>query len=382
MVAAAAASSQATVPSPANNATRTNRITSPIIYESDDSITTNTIGGGTDGVRPVPTNYPYLGLVKGNMPNQVSANDISKNPLYNIDTDFLKGGDIMNHSSEMKEEEFFQTTHNCPPSDVISRSVSYYEEGPLIPKLYDDEYVDNFTNQTLKQQTNTTQTTKSYTLKRSTSSEWAFDTPDETSLGHVHPYMILDSSEEIDPLLLPSSPFSLDLPFDTDVSTLLETNLECTIPQELPTHLIVQKSEPVPYSTPISTSSSAVKRKYTPFVPTKYSKRRKKNPRVLDFSHHLKPTKNDVLLGRGASTNGHAGNMTFRRKALELRAIYNYGEQSKSEKERIARELVQFVLNRGRFLEKGDDGFWYEVVSGYHAKASQQLRDAAKRVSK
>ena len=103
---------------------------------------------------------------------------------------------------------------------------------------------------------------------------------------------------------------------------------------------------------------------------------RRKRQRVLDLSRNVEPTDYDVLFGRGGGTNSHPGNCTFRAKALELRDQYEYDNQSKPEKERTARELVQFVLEHGRFIEKGQDMLWHVVVSGYHTKASQQLREA------
>ncbi|KAL7532730.1 hypothetical protein ACHAXR_004808 [Thalassiosira sp. AJA248-18] len=41
--------------------------------------------------------------------------------------------------------------------------------------------------------------------------------------------------------------------------------------------------------------------------------------------------------------------------------------------------LVESVKSEGhQFVEKGEDGLWHEVISGYHTKASQTLRDVPK----
>ena len=40
---------------------------------------------------------------------------------------------------------------------------------------------------------------------------------------------------------------------------------------------------------------------------------------MIDEYHAINPTNNDVLLGRGGHTNGHLGNIRFRRTSLELR---------------------------------------------------------------
>ena len=110
------------------------------------------------------------------------------------------------------------------------------------------------------------------------------------------------------------------------------------------------------------------------------SNKKRKKPRVLDLSRHVRPTKNDVLFGRGGGTNKHVGNISFHKMVDELRAKYEYDNiECKAKKEKIARELVEFVLKRGRFLEKGKDGMWHVVIDGYHTKASQALREKRKK---
>lgn len=103
-------------------------------------------------------------------------------------------------------------------------------------------------------------------------------------------------------------------------------------------------------------------------------KKKRRKPRAIDESRAVEKTDGDVLFGRGGSTNKHPGNIRFRRKALEYRQWY--GQSTKEEKQRIADLLVDFVKSEGRFLEKGKDGLWHEVIgNGAHTKASQALRE-------
>merc|ERR1711933_392611 len=65
----------------------------------------------------------------------------------------------------------------------------------------------------------------------------------------------------------------------------------------------------------------------------------------------------------------------FRQKALELRPWYE--SVSKEDKYGISDLLVEYVKASGnRFLEKGSDGLWHEVIgNGARKKASQALRE-------
>jgi len=107
------------------------------------------------------------------------------------------------------------------------------------------------------------------------------------------------------------------------------------------------------------------------------SKKKKKKKRMIDESRSVEPTENDVLFGRGGFTNTHPGNIKFRQKALELRPWYEQCTTSKEEKYRISDLLVESVKCEGnRFLERGDDGLWHEVIgNGARKKASQALRE-------
>lgn len=100
-----------------------------------------------------------------------------------------------------------------------------------------------------------------------------------------------------------------------------------------------------------------------------------KSKRKIDESRVIVPTDDDVLLGRGGHTNIHPGNIRFREKALELRPWYE--RVSKEEKYHVSLVLIESVKSKGhRFLEKGSDGEWHEVLgNGARKKASQALRE-------
>lgn len=102
--------------------------------------------------------------------------------------------------------------------------------------------------------------------------------------------------------------------------------------------------------------------------------------RLIDVSYSVEPNDDDVLLGRGGFTNTHPGNIKFREKALELRSWYE--ESDKEQKFAISKVLLESVTDNGnRFLERGNDGLWHEVVGNRvgkcpcRKKASQALRE-------
>lgn len=118
-----------------------------------------------------------------------------------------------------------------------------------------------------------------------------------------------------------------------------------------------------------------------PSSSTTSKKKKKRRKRVIDESRAVEPTDDDVLFGRGGYSNKHPGNIRYRAKALELRSWYEQPGTSKEEKYRISELLVESVTNEGhRFLEKGKDGLWHEVIgNGARKKASQALRERIKR---
>ena len=109
-------------------------------------------------------------------------------------------------------------------------------------------------------------------------------------------------------------------------------------------------------------------------------KKKKKPKRVIDFSTPIEPTEGDILFGRGGDINKHPGNVRFREKARELAPTYeacgDY-KDSNEEKYKVSEDLVDCMkAENRRFLEKGPNGLWYEVLgNGIRKKASQALRE-------
>lgn len=105
-------------------------------------------------------------------------------------------------------------------------------------------------------------------------------------------------------------------------------------------------------------------------------RRRSRKLRELDLSCSIEPREYDVKFGRGGVNNIHPGNVYFRQKAREFRELYRHPSTTKNQKQQIATDLVSAIKNEGRrFVEKGKDGLWHEVIYGAHTKASQALRD-------
>jgi hypothetical protein len=104
--------------------------------------------------------------------------------------------------------------------------------------------------------------------------------------------------------------------------------------------------------------------------------KKRKPRRTIDESCAIEPTDDDVLFGRGGHTNLHPGNIRFREKARELRKWYE-GCHSKEDKYHVSNVMVDCFKSKGhRFLEKGSDGLWHEVIgNGARKKASQALRE-------
>ena len=105
-----------------------------------------------------------------------------------------------------------------------------------------------------------------------------------------------------------------------------------------------------------------------------------KPKRVIDLSTAIEPTENDILFGRGSKSNKHPGNIFFREKARELGSWF-ISCSSKEEKYKVSEMLVEFIKGENRrFLEKGPDGLWYEVVGNdTRKKAGQALRSESNR---
>ena len=135
------------------------------------------------------------------------------------------------------------------------------------------------------------------------------------------------------------------------------------------------------YTEPLShtpTEESKTKNSSSPKAKKSSKKKKKKPKRVIDEGHICVPTDDDVLFGRGGFTNSHPGNIRFREKALEFRPVYE--RSSKEEKYNISQMLLEAVTSEGaRFLEKGQDGEWHQVIgNGARKTASQALRERVK----
>ncbi|KAL3826420.1 hypothetical protein ACHAXA_011229 [Cyclostephanos tholiformis] len=127
-----------------------------------------------------------------------------------------------------------------------------------------------------------------------------------------------------------------------------------------------------PATSPLSTDIA--KTNESPLLFTK-TKTKRKPKRILDESRAIEPTDDDILLGRGGFTIVHPGNIRFREKALELSPWYE--SCSKEEKYHVSNVLINSIKGEGRrFLERGSNGLWYEVIgNGVRKKASQLMRE-------
>lgn len=109
---------------------------------------------------------------------------------------------------------------------------------------------------------------------------------------------------------------------------------------------------------------------------SKKRKRKKKKPMALDESCSIEKTDDDIIFGRGKLLSKHPGNICFREKALKL--LPSYKQAPKGGKKDVTNLLIESMKGEGRrFLAKGDDKLWHEVVDvdGVFIKASQTFRD-------
>lgn len=88
------------------------------------------------------------------------------------------------------------------------------------------------------------------------------------------------------------------------------------------------------------------------------------------------PTDFDVILGRGGRANNHPGNKRYFKKVLSKRKDYRDCGNA-AEKNGVARSVVDFVQEDGRFLLREDETKRWFVVPDKVAldKAKQALRD-------
>lgn len=244
---------------------------------------------------------------------------------------------------------------------------------------------------------------------RMSSREWANDLSDP-DFGPMHPTMFMGgdtngasessappkSTHDYDEYLkyqtpLANPPLSSDWVMVADHLNLPSSNENATANSSItPAHFpppltplspqsnpnIMQSLPPVASSSTIT--ASATKSTTPPSSPaTSCNKKKKAKRRHIDESCAVDPADGDVLFGRGGFTNNHPGNVRFRQRALELRQWYELPATSKEEKFRLSDVLVESVKCDGhRFLERGEDGLWHEVIgNGARKKASQALRE-------
>lgn len=196
---------------------------------------------------------------------------------------------------------------------------------------------------------------------RLSSSEWVKDFEVDDAPGPMPQSMFYDSSSSI-----PAVPTSSIVPAHVD--TLALTPVQSSEDTNSQT-----RSIPLPPLSPtISLPKTEAKSE------SKKNKAKKRRKRIIDETTTCEPTDNDVLFGRGGYTNNRPGNVHFRQEALRLRPWYE--QSTKEEKYEISNILLESVKSRGgRFLEKGSDGLWHEVIgNGARRKASQALRERIK----
>ena len=201
---------------------------------------------------------------------------------------------------------------------------------------------------------------------RLSSKEWVKDFDDESNPGAMHPSLFMDPSARslscksistISPIPLNQGGGKgfeeYQVPINGGMPSLSDPNI----------------------SSPTTRTRSGGATKSKPQKERKENGRRKKPRRIIDEGRVIEPTDDDVFFGRGGYTNTHPGNIKFRNKALELRPWYE--ASTKEEKFNISQLLIESVKSEGhRFLEKGKDGLWHEVIgNGARKKASQALRE-------
>lgn len=100
----------------------------------------------------------------------------------------------------------------------------------------------------------------------------------------------------------------------------------------------------------------------------------------VEFPKEMQPT--DVLLGRGASSNRHMGNLFFRQLISYYRMAYH--ALPKGGKRQLSRNICNYVrMSGGRFLERRrhiqNGSHWYECGDGRAlAKCAQALRETVR----
>lgn len=95
--------------------------------------------------------------------------------------------------------------------------------------------------------------------------------------------------------------------------------------------------------------------------------------------HITNPLPSDVLCGRGGGTNHHIGNSHWRNLVSANKRLYL--TLPKRQKALVAKSIVHAIRSQnppGRFLQKADDEFWYDIGDKRACeKTSQALREGA-----
>ena len=219
---------------------------------------------------------------------------------------------------------------------------------------------------------------------RISSADWVRDFRAEQSggIGAMHPSMfggppVATSSAEVQAVA--SAAQRLPAPVSSSTGGYEEYDAPLRQSPPASTSLLVAPPSSLPQPPPLLPQPTASGTSPSESQTTSSTKRRRrKKKRVIDETRVVEPTDHDVLFGRGGFTNTHPGNLRFRQKALELRPWYE--SVSKEEKYSISDLLVESVKADGhRFLERGADGLWHEVIgNGARKKASQALRERVK----
>ncbi len=90
----------------------------------------------------------------------------------------------------------------------------------------------------------------------------------------------------------------------------------------------------------------------------------------------------DVLFGKGGRINQHPGNIKLREKVHAFHSVYDRSD--KRTKTAISWSILEEIKREGaRFLEKGGDGKWRQVINDKAArmKISQALREKRARAT-
>lgn len=217
---------------------------------------------------------------------------------------------------------------------------------------------------------------------RISSRDWVKDfSADNVGMGPMYPSLFMDNAsiDSAAPSPIPLSNLAANSYEEYQVPIQSSVNS----PNQQPMLPLSNLNSNVMHNLPAITTSpttSITKSKTSPSSSTTSKKRKKK--RAIDVANAIEPTDDDVLFGRGGYTNTHIGNIRFRKKALELRPWYE--SSTKEEKFNISELLIESVKSEGhRFLEKGKDKMWHEVMgNGARKKASQALRERIKRGKK